>query len=1546
MYITELFEAQDPSSILVVYPGRFQPWHKGHKMVYDYLVKIYGRDNVFVTTSNKVDPPRSPFTFSEKQQFMHLTGVSADRIVETRDPYRALEVVQKYNPKTARLVFAVSEKDMAEDPRFKFGYKKDGSPTYFQPMPKNVNDMQPFETHGYIMTVPTFNFTVLGKPMKSATEVRAQFAQADEATQQAIVKDLFGAYDRHVHDIMKHKLSQTITESIAVGTKLDLTKNYGNFETLIGVVKDITPSGKLKIQIAQAEPVPGKKGAVRVGDVVTMASNYVKGTVLENFADGKNPQDKGDAKRHGVPTKASVSTLRKVAKQGGRKGQLAHWMANMKSGRAKAKNESVTGSNQQNKKFVLYLNGEPVAKFDTEQEARQQSRYITDPNTRIELKHEICTLTPIQLKENLKTWAKLDQGVAEAATDDPRFQKMMGNIQKSTPNPVNGYVAVSYASERPSKKIKGVTYNGKPMPSTVDPEEFMGSKIKFTPDQIEEKLMKIGQKYGWDSIDSGHGQGYDELYFDTSAEYTSATQRQLAVNIVKTVNEIDKFFNEINRSLQATGLPGYKVNVWQGMGENGNINQHEDLSHITNIAKGQTAKPDAGPAIGKMILKHLPSYEAENDELGYDPQAFTMAKAIANTYITQGERAGLEAQGSKIAGNLSVSHMIDELLSDAGASGLRTIWTLDEKGVAEGYDNTTFGIARRKLNVPALIKAGALFVTYPHGEQGWETDNQEDWAYSLLSLYNVMQGGWPGEAKKYLKPASYKKAEQQVNSSAPNLGSDKLVYDGKYNQILWSIKKLGIPDNVAFLDDGQESVAEGLTEARNSLFAFVKQHFPSWPDYVLKDFLYAQAKGIRDQAELDDFLKRNKQDFGNCKWTLTKLPITFDIFTPKTQRMLASREGGSSNTFQVPRDAERHAQQSQMIQQKGVSAEPIIVAKLSNGYDLIEGWHRTIQHLKAFPQGYTGPAWVCTGATYKSESVEQGILEGSGEDPLDLSSDYALYIANAGRHMMTQLTNLAKKIQTDSTAAQNAKRWNLGDYMHQHYETDDMNAINRVFEEYGVGGFFDQNLYELLAGWSSQGSEYVTTWKQYSGDVIKNSTRKPGAQSVHEQGVAEGEVIPFARKQLTWQQLPKDVLKLANDWFWADDDDSSLAAVLDPKGYGSGTRNDVQYIAAQLQQRGWTIDHDLEDNRPGEFNLKLTNKRGQSVLLPWDDARNFTGWAQGTNSNLHEGSEKSIDPNFVGFMNKTMADRVDKPKVDTLANAPTWYKNAPVMNFNAMPSHKKALQFGLAALSKLDPATSQQLAIKGESAIVSYLLKAAKQTKVRLGFVEEDLWECQDYLSDVFHDPNINSWVDVLKQNITEDVAEVGVAEGDENQYRRPSSIEAAKISQQTNAKLDPARSKFVWKRPNQIGGSFSEQDLVSKGFKKSQYNSWGGTQAMWNRLTTVGEQLDRPTPTAQQILDKHNLSVEDFIAQLRLGVKVELEHTKDAKTAYEIALDHLNERPDYYTVLARTGLEEAASGYIPTAAEKDDPRFKTALTVDVRPGTDKKNMRALRLIK
>jgi hypothetical protein len=77
-----------------------------------------------------------------------------------------------------------------------------------------------------------------------------------------------------------------------------------------------------------------------VPDNMIIVSDTVPGQqgVAENFADGKNPGRKGLAKRSGVNTKASVSSLRKTAKNSsGEKQRMAHWLANMKAGRAKAK---------------------------------------------------------------------------------------------------------------------------------------------------------------------------------------------------------------------------------------------------------------------------------------------------------------------------------------------------------------------------------------------------------------------------------------------------------------------------------------------------------------------------------------------------------------------------------------------------------------------------------------------------------------------------------------------------------------------------------------------------------------------------------------------------------------------------------------------------------------------------------------------------------------------------------------------------------------------------------------------------------------------------------------------------------------------------------------------------------------------------------------------------------------------------------------------------------------------------------------------------------
>ena len=131
------------------------------------------------------------------------------------------------------------------------------------------------------------------------------------------------------------------------------------------------------------------------------------------------------------------------------------------------------------------------------------------------------------------------------------------------------------------------------------------------------------------------------------------------------------------------------------------------------------------------------------------------------------------------------------------------------------------------------------------------------------------------------------------------------------------------------------------------------------------------------------------------------------------------------------------------------------------------------------------------------------------------------------------------------------------------------------------------------------------------------------------EGVAEGDVVPFKQpsKTLTWKQVPKDILLLANDWFWASEDNSGLAATIDPEGFGNGTANDVKYLTAKLQQKGWTIDFNDEYDGPDEFNLRLTNKRGQTVLLSIEDAQSFTGWAKGTSQyDLEEGEEITEGP--------------------------------------------------------------------------------------------------------------------------------------------------------------------------------------------------------------------------------------------------------------------------------------------------------------------------------
>jgi hypothetical protein len=157
-----------------------------------------------------------------------------------------------------------------------------------------------------------------------------------------------------------------------------------------------------------------------------------------------------------------------------------------------------------------------------------------------------------------------------------------------------------------------------------------------------------------------------------------------------------------------------------------------------------------------------------------------------------------------------------------------------------------------------------------------------------------------------------------------------------------------------------------ITEARQGMLGYLQSLVPSWPGYVVKDWLYASFSksgwaGMRQEVEE---LLLNQGLTATTQWRLQTVPFTMTMWEPTTKTRLTSRAGGTPQPeFNVPRDADRHATQAGLAQQQGgVRDEPVIMVKTQQGWELIEGWHRTIQHFATYPNGYQGPAWIAQSA--------------------------------------------------------------------------------------------------------------------------------------------------------------------------------------------------------------------------------------------------------------------------------------------------------------------------------------------------------------------------------------------------------------------------------------------------------------------------------------------------------------------------------------------------------------------------------------------------------
>lgn len=215
-------------NIIVIYPGRFQPMGRHHAAVYKKLASKFGKSNTYIATSDKVQLPKSPLNFKEKAQVMKQHGIT--NVVQVKNPYQSIEITSKYDPETTAVLFAVGKKDMAEDPRFRVGKKKNGDPSYFQYYEGNEGNLQSYTKHGYLIVAPHVDIQIPGFGEMSGTTLRQVLATADAK----VFEDVMGFYDEMIHRMLQTKFGAALGERVEEFVRTHNLKDLLSEASLIG----------------------------------------------------------------------------------------------------------------------------------------------------------------------------------------------------------------------------------------------------------------------------------------------------------------------------------------------------------------------------------------------------------------------------------------------------------------------------------------------------------------------------------------------------------------------------------------------------------------------------------------------------------------------------------------------------------------------------------------------------------------------------------------------------------------------------------------------------------------------------------------------------------------------------------------------------------------------------------------------------------------------------------------------------------------------------------------------------------------------------------------------------------------------------------------------------------------------------------------------------------------------------------------------------------------------------------------------------------------
>ena len=195
---------------VVIYGGKFQPFHSGHYEIYEKLVDEFGKDNVFISTSDinkaklkqKAYSENHIFTFDEKAKIMEtMFNIPAKQIIKVgRTPYLPSWKEIPVEGSNYAYITVCGMKDKGRFDRL-------GNENMVFEQYKPGMKLQSCLDHKYYYIVENEKINL------SATEVRNYFREHDEQQKIEFFKDIYGKFNQEIFDLVNNRINR-IFESL------------------------------------------------------------------------------------------------------------------------------------------------------------------------------------------------------------------------------------------------------------------------------------------------------------------------------------------------------------------------------------------------------------------------------------------------------------------------------------------------------------------------------------------------------------------------------------------------------------------------------------------------------------------------------------------------------------------------------------------------------------------------------------------------------------------------------------------------------------------------------------------------------------------------------------------------------------------------------------------------------------------------------------------------------------------------------------------------------------------------------------------------------------------------------------------------------------------------------------------------------------------------------------------------------------------------------------------------------------------------------------